>query len=163
MLLLVAMLLSADPKACAKDADCTLQNSCKGCNRCYSAPFPAANESDCEADCKPAALACACVAKQCTEVPKPVKHWVLWREGKQCQLRAKTEVEKEKQRLAPAVAEVWATYSLDPSLVPAACVPKKRFGPKPMQVCQACGCPETWYFCAASASDLSSLGYTRVE
>ena len=123
MLALIALLLTADPKACAKDADCTPQPS-------------------------------ACVAKKCTEVaPKPVKHWVLWREGKQCQLRAKKEVEKEKQRLALAVAEVWATYSLDPSQVPAACVPKKRFGPQPVQVCQACGCPETWYFCAASADE----------
>ena len=95
--------------------------------------------------------------------PSAPKHWILWREGKQCQLRAAAEVKKEKERLAPATAEVWASYGLDPTLLPAACVPKKPFGPKPRAVCQACGCHETWYFCAASTDDLKKLGYTPVE
>lgn len=97
-----------------------------------------------------------------TAAPPAPKHWVLWREGKQCQLRAKKEVAKEQERLG-VPAEVWATYSLDPTLVPRECVPKKPFGPPPRQVCAACGCPETWYFCAASTADLSKFGYVRVE
>ena len=95
--------------------------------------------------------------------PPSAKFFLRAVEGQQCSLRAAKEIAKEKERLGSKALDVWVSWDLDPSRLPAACVPKKPFGPPRKEVCQACGCPQTWYFCAQSAQDLKSLGYTRVE
>lgn len=93
----------------------------------------------------------------------PEKHHLRAVEGKQCQLRAASEVAKEQQRLGTHALDVWVAYALEAKLLPAPCLPKKPFGPRPKQACEACGCPETWYFCARSAENLSKFGYSVVE
>lgn len=95
--------------------------------------------------------------------PPSAKFYLRAVEGKQCQLRAAKEVAKEKERLGAKALDVWVAYDLAPALLPPPCVPKKPFGPPPKAVCQACGCPQTWYFCAQSTNDLKPLGYTALE
>lgn len=106
----------------------------------------------------------ALVALLLTAEPRPQRTYLLAREGKQCSLRAVSAVAAEKERLRPAVAEIWVSYALE--LLPAACIPKDR---KPFQKaptgCESCGCPQTWFFCAQSAAGpaaLRTLGYTPV-
>lgn len=165
MLFLLALLLTADPSACTMDRECTLMTSCLGCNRCYSQKVPPPGHPDCAGACAPMPLSCRCVEKTCEAFARAEQHYLTTRQGKQCSLRAASAITAEKTRLDGAAVDVWVSYALD--LLPAACIPKDpaKYVKPPVPVCQACGCPETWFFCARSSADpaaLKKLGYTVV-
>jgi hypothetical protein len=111
----------------------------------------------------------ALLALLLTADPLPERHYLQTREGKQCSLRAATAIAVERERLGPAALDVYVSYALKSELLPAACIPKdlSRFvKKKQLPVCEACGCPETWFYClrsAAAPKELRKLGYTPVD
>lgn len=111
-------------------------------------------------------------------------YFLLARDGQQCVLQDEGEriAAAERDRLEAIDIEItgsWVAFLLREDVLPKGCVPDdpdQFFSDHPLAasgvkssggaVCEACGCPETWFFCVASQSDsdlLEGQGYALVE
>jgi hypothetical protein len=105
-------------------------------------------------------------------------------DGRQCILPkgARGPIEDESARLRQAgvmIEELAVAAALVPEWLPARCLPKDIAGfwrkhpgaradvkKSGGMVCEACGCPETWFYCVASQSKpalLKQAGYAPVR
>jgi len=177
---LPGLALAVEPgKGCKKDADCKVADSCLGCGQCFSTPPVGPRGTDCKAECYvPPGTGCACVEGQC-QVAKPKKidspRYLRATDGRQCELSGANSkaLEPEKSRLKAAgiaVEEIQVSTIVRADSMGAGCVPadveafwsahpeaaaglKKALG----MVCEACGCPEAWYYCVASRSGARAM------
>jgi|GEM_PF-3178738 len=95
----------------------------------------------------------------------PERHYLKVVDGKQCQLRAAKAIAAEKERVGDAAIEVFVSYDLAPERLPSACIPGKPLPPQ-KAVCQACGCPQPFYYCVrstAAPAAMAKLGYAPVR
>lgn len=123
-----------DLKKCAKDSDCSLSNTCIGCNQCFS-KSPLEDGNDCKMECLPDPDSmCKCVNGYCKKSvlekePKKDQMWVskTFSGGRQCSGLPKSNL--------PTLSETDELLSQNKIIV----IDKKE---NPLPVCRACGCPK---------------------
>lgn len=134
-----------DLKKCAKDSDCSLSNTCIGCNQCFS-KSPLEDGIDCSMWCLPDQDSiCKCSNGYCTKVKKYVPEkdqiWVSksFSGGRQCedestsaQLGQLLDLPKS---TPPTLSEIEELLSKNKIII----IDKRK---KHLPVCLACGCPQ---------------------
>src|SRR5262245_19203384 len=120
-------------------------------------------------------------AVRAEEAPADSRYYLAARDGRQCQLQTNVQEETARELTRFKMEQqyvhtdgIWISWMLRSDHLPEGCVPSDAeafFDKFPWASavtaprshrCEACGCPETWFYCVLSDSppeELKALGY----